>query len=122
DLQFWVKRYENPPPSLLSLPHSKNAENNEQAKPIFWQIDKALFQRIEEITTQQGVSVLHFMYAILACYFARTTDADEIVIGIPVHNRKNALQKRTMGMCASIIPIGVPISPKDTICDIMHKA
>ncbi|MCG3462320.1 amino acid adenylation domain-containing protein [Xenorhabdus bovienii] len=122
DLQFWVKRYESLPPLLLSPANSNKAASHGQAKPIFWQIDKTLFQRIEDTVARQGLSVLHFMYAVLASYFSRTTGADEIVIGIPVHNRKNAQQKRTMGMFASVIPIGVTISPEDTFLDIMHKA
>ncbi|MBI6548982.1 amino acid adenylation domain-containing protein [Xenorhabdus sp. VLS] len=122
DLQFWGKRYENLPQPLLLPASSNKTENGGQAKPLFWQIDKALFQRINETVTQQGLSILHFMYAVLAGYFARTTEADEIVIGIPVHNRKNARQKSTMGMFASIIPIGVTVSLTDTFLDIMHKA
>ncbi|PHM53583.1 Amino acid adenylation [Xenorhabdus hominickii] len=83
-----------------------------QNKYIFWPIDQSLFQRIEKTVTGTRLPLLHFMYAVLACYFTRITDANEIVIDIPVHNRKNARQKQTMGMFASVIPIGITlISP-----------
>ncbi|MDC9592434.1 non-ribosomal peptide synthetase [Xenorhabdus sp. IM139775] len=123
DVQFWQERYKNlPQPLLVPADAKKTANRAQHAKPIFWQMDKALFQRIETTVTQQGLSVLHFMYAVLAGYFTRITEADEIVIGIPVHNRKNARQKNTMGMFASVIPIGVAISPEDTFLEVMHKA
>ncbi|MBD2796682.1 amino acid adenylation domain-containing protein [Xenorhabdus sp. 18] len=122
DVQFWQERYKNLPQPLLPPANTQKTENRAQAKPLFWQIDKTLYQRIETTVTRQGLSILHFMYAVLAGYFTRITEVDEIVIGIPVHNRKNARHKSTMGMFASVIPIGVTLSPEDTFLDIMHKA
>ncbi|OTA17398.1 Amino acid adenylation [Xenorhabdus vietnamensis] len=127
DMQFWMKRYENLPPLLLQPANSNNTTSHKQTKTvafqnISWPIDQALFKRIEKTVGGQGLPLLHFMYAVLACYFARTANVNEIVIGIPIHNRKNTRQKHTMGMFASVIPIGVTISPEDTFRDVMHKA
>ncbi|WP_340608444.1 amino acid adenylation domain-containing protein [Xenorhabdus bharatensis] len=121
DLQFWQKRYETLPSALLPLPHSRKPATSELAEPVFWQLDKTLSQQIENIATAHGLSVLHFMYAMLACYFARINGTEEIVIGIPVHNRKNKKQKSTLGMFSSIIPIRVTIHADDSVLDIMHK-
>ncbi|WP_340615160.1 amino acid adenylation domain-containing protein [Xenorhabdus thailandensis] len=127
DLQFWLKRYENLPPPLLQPDNFNNTTNHEQTKPVapqpvIWAIDQALFKRIENVAGGQGLPFLHFMYAILACYFARIADVNEIVIGIPIHNRKNTRQKSTMGMFASVLPIGITLSPEDTFRDVMRKA
>ncbi|MDC9588815.1 amino acid adenylation domain-containing protein [Xenorhabdus sp. XENO-10] len=127
DMQFWMRRYDNLPPPLLQPVHSNNTISHKQAKdvvfqPIVWSIDQVLFKRIEKTVGGQGLPLLHFMYAVLACYFARTANVNEIVIGIPVHNRKNTRQKHTMGMFASVLPIGVTISPEDTLRDVMQKA
>ncbi|WFQ81065.1 amino acid adenylation domain-containing protein [Xenorhabdus sp. SF857] len=127
DRQFWLKRYENPPPPLLQPVNCTNTTGHKQIKPtaaqsVIWSIDHALFKRIENVAGGQGLPFLHFMYAILACYFTRVTDVNEIVIGVPVHNRKNTRQKYTMGMFASVIPIGITLSPEDTFRDVMRKA
>ncbi|MBD2816404.1 amino acid adenylation domain-containing protein, partial [Xenorhabdus sp. Flor] len=128
DRQFWLERYANLPPALIQPLNPEKTTSHGQTEPLLWQLDNGLFQRIEETVTRHGLSVLHFMYAILACYFARTryfshsTDAEEIVIGIPVHNRRNAKQKRTVGMFSSVIPVGITISPHDTFLDVMRKA
>ncbi|MCC8379602.1 non-ribosomal peptide synthetase, partial [Xenorhabdus sp. PB30.3] len=122
DLQFWQKRYETLPSALLPLSHSRKPATSEFVKPVFWQLDKTLSQQIENIATTHGLSVLHFMYAILACYFARINGTEEIVIGIPVHNRKNKKQKSTPGMFSSVIPIRVTIHADDSVLDIMNKA
>ncbi|WP_319929101.1 non-ribosomal peptide synthetase [Xenorhabdus santafensis] len=122
DLQFWLKRYEILPPPLLTPIKSNKTKDSIQAKPIIWQVDQQYFQLIEKTVAQRGLSTLHFMYAVIACYFSKTTGLNDIVIGTPIHNRKNARQKITMGMFASVIPIGVTLSSEDTFLDVMHKA
>ncbi|PHM39143.1 Amino acid adenylation [Xenorhabdus mauleonii] len=127
DLAFWKERYETLPPALLPPPSSVSSDTHKFAKPVLWKLNETLSLQIENTVAAHGLSVLHFMYAILACYFARTTlshttGAKEIVIGIPVHNRKNAKQKCTLGMFSSVIPIKVVIHSGDSFLDIMHKA
>ncbi|WP_319925649.1 non-ribosomal peptide synthetase [Xenorhabdus littoralis] len=122
DLQFWLKRYENLPPPLLHPISASQSVINKPSKPVLWSIDPVIFKRIEQAINGQKLSLLHFIYTLLACYFFRTTGIDEIVIGIPVHNRKNIQQKHTVGLFASVIPIGVTISSEDTFRDVMNKA
>ncbi|PHM37254.1 Amino acid adenylation [Xenorhabdus mauleonii] len=127
DRQFWLERYKNLPPALIKSSTANQTIDYGHSEPLSWQLDNALFQRIENLVNEHGLSVLHFMYAILACYFSRTlsfsqaTGSEEIVIGIPVHNRKNVRQKRMVGMFSSVIPVGITVAPDDTFLDVMNK-
>ncbi|CDH06402.1 hypothetical protein XBO1_2270018 [Xenorhabdus bovienii str. oregonense] len=56
---------------ILQPPNPDKTTDHGQTEPVLWQLDKGLFQRIEAIVTEHGLSVLHSMYAVLACYFAR---------------------------------------------------
>ncbi|MDR0219416.1 MAG: condensation domain-containing protein, partial [Enterobacteriaceae bacterium] len=130
DLEFWQARYETLPPALISPRNSVSSTTHQLPDSVLWHLGKTLSQKIENTATAHGLSALHFVYAILACYFARThfsdtadtADTAEIVIGIPVHNRKNAKQKCTIGMFSSVIPIRVSIHAGDSFLDIMQKA
>ncbi|WP_340608593.1 non-ribosomal peptide synthetase [Xenorhabdus bharatensis] len=128
DRQFWLERYESVPPALLQPSNSDKTKESRHPEPVIYQFDKTLFQRIEELVASQELSVLHFMYAVLACYFFRTThfsrtdSSEEIVFGIPVHNRKNIKQKRMVGMFTSVIPVGITVTPQDSFLDVMKKA
>ncbi|WP_244182553.1 condensation domain-containing protein, partial [Xenorhabdus beddingii] len=128
DQQFWLERYKNLPPAVIQPSNSDKTAAHDSAEPLVCQLDSALFQRIENLVTAQGLSVLHFMYAVLAGYFSRTThrsntdNTEEQVFGIPVHNRKNSKQKRTMGMFSSVIPVGITVAPDDSFLDVMKKS
>ncbi|PHM37495.1 non-ribosomal peptide synthetase [Xenorhabdus innexi] len=125
DMQFWSKRYEKLPPPLLRPVHSNNPTNQHPnpvaTQPVIWSMDQALFKRIETAVGGRKRPFLHFMYAVLACYFARTTDLNDIVIGVPLHNRKNSRQRQTVGMFAAVFPIGITVIPEDTFRDVMDK-
>ncbi|TDT56794.1 amino acid adenylation domain-containing protein [Enterobacter sp. AG5470] len=122
DLEFWLERYAAHPPSLFQPLISAKKMAPLQSEPVNWVLDGELFQRIEQAAESQGLSVLHFMYAVFACYFKRTQDIEDIVLGIPLHNRRNARQKLAVGMYASVIPVRIKLTAEDTFAEIMHKA
>ncbi|CAM4007491.1 condensation domain-containing protein [Xenorhabdus thuongxuanensis] len=68
DQQFWSERYKNLPPALIQPSNLEKTTDSEHAEPLIWPLDKTLFQRIEDTVAAHGLSVLHFMYAALACY------------------------------------------------------
>ncbi|MFJ5438313.1 amino acid adenylation domain-containing protein, partial [Pectobacterium brasiliense] len=121
DLKFWLDRYKTLPPALIPVSSQNQELTNELPPPHLWQLKNEYFHKIENIAAEHGLSVLHFMYAILACYFSRTTETEDIVIGIPIHNRRNAKQKNTIGMFSSVIPISVSIKKEDSFLDIMRN-
>ncbi|MDY4316043.1 amino acid adenylation domain-containing protein, partial [Pectobacterium actinidiae] len=121
DLKFWLDRYKTLPPALIPISSQDEELTNELPAPHLWQLESEYFHKIENIAAEHGLSVLHFMYAILACYFSRTTETEDIVIGIPIHNRRNAKQKNTIGMFSSVIPIGISIKKEDSFLDIMRN-
>ncbi|PHM46098.1 Amino acid adenylation [Xenorhabdus mauleonii] len=121
DLQFWKKRYEILPPPLLQPASPNQSNTHNQSQSVVWQIDKALFQRIEGTIAQQKISILNFIHAVLVSYCARTTDADEIVIALPVHDHKHVEQQNSQESFSDIIPIGVTISSEDTFFDVLRQ-
>ncbi|MCX8955980.1 condensation domain-containing protein [Erwinia psidii] len=99
------------------------AIKTESTAPLIWQLENTRFQRIKRLTETHGLSVLHLTYAVLSGYFSRITGEEEIVIDVPVHNRKNARQKDTVGLFAAVIPVKITLKlTRDTFFDVMKKA
>lgn len=121
DLDFWTKRYQDLPPVLLSQKPS-SSDTPPPSPSLTWTLNEDLFHSIETLVSQAGLSLQHFIYAVIACYFARITGEEDIVIGMPVHNRRGMRQKRTVGMFASVIPVGITLAPDDSFMDVMRKA
>ena len=118
DLAFWTERYQTLPPALLT-PRQSRADDTPS---LTWTLDAPLAQAIEAVVAPLNLSLQHFIHAVMACYFARMTDTDDIVIGVPVHNRRGARQRKTLGMFASVIPVRITVSPDDTFTDILQTS
>ncbi|MEN0585198.1 MULTISPECIES: condensation domain-containing protein [unclassified Kosakonia] len=122
DQAFWLERYTALPPQLFQPLVTARTPASYLPEPVSWMLEESLFQRIEQAASLYGLSVLHFMYALFACYFKRVKNVDDIVFGIPLHNRKNARQKAAVGMYASVIPVRIRLTDKDSFSDVMQKA
>ncbi|WP_433647244.1 amino acid adenylation domain-containing protein [Kosakonia pseudosacchari] len=122
DQAFWLERYTTLPPPLFPPLATTRTPASYLPDPVTWMLEENLFQRIEQVASLYGLSILHFMYALFACYFKRIKNSDDIVFGIPLHNRRNAQQKTAVGMYASVIPVRIRLTDEDTFSDVMQKA
>ncbi|MGB8452386.1 MAG: amino acid adenylation domain-containing protein, partial [Anaerocolumna sp.] len=112
DREYWMDKYQVIPEPLFN----QGINGNDMDKRSIWsgsrtlKIERALYNRIIQISEEKGCSVFHFVLGTLFTYFSRVCDKDEVVIGVPVLNRSKAKYKQTMGHFANVIPLR--ISPK----------
>ncbi len=60
------------------------------------------------------------LLAALYVYFARTTQREELVIGLPVLNRSNASFKKTMGMFTQVSAVRLRFSAELSFGELVH--
>lgn len=125
DRQFWQETYAQMPPSLLQRRADfKTGQANELAPSAQVQamLPRALYNALTQFSSDRSLSVAHVLISVVATYFCRTVGVDEIVIGMPVHNRTTARAKETAGMFSSVSPIRLPVDFDASLLDLMHTA
>ncbi|WWL70896.1 amino acid adenylation domain-containing protein [Burkholderia pseudomallei] len=122
DAQFWQDKFSSLPPPLLSSRSSEAA-----ARPASFPdgqvnltIERAKYDRLGRIAEASGCTIVHVMFGVLALYFSRAYQVDEVVIGMPVHNRSTAQQKRAIGMFASVVPIRIPVNGNERFVSLLN--
>ncbi|QSY09233.1 amino acid adenylation domain-containing protein [Burkholderia pseudomallei] len=122
DAQFWQDKFSSLPPLLLSSRSSEAA-----ARPASFPdgqvnltIERAKYDRLGRIAEASGCTIVHVMFGVLALYFSRAYQVDEVVIGMPVHNRSTAQQKRAIGMFASVVPIRIPVDGNERFVSLLN--
>ena len=116
DEQFWRERFAELPPPLWAARQAGASDSDRR----FWTLNGGDYARIRDHFTAQGCTLQHFMLALLAANFARTHGVDEVVIGVPVHNRGAARDRRTLGMFSSMIPLGIRVDRDHSFDALMH--
>jgi len=120
DAEFWNQRFAELPPPLLAMRDGRVAHEAAPSGRVLWPIDAARLLRVKQIAGARGCTVQHFMHALLAVYFARTEGIDDIVFGVPVHNRGTMRERRTAGMFSSMIPVRVRVDRGGSFGELMH--
>ncbi|MBC7978532.1 MAG: non-ribosomal peptide synthetase, partial [Myxococcales bacterium] len=124
DRAFWTERFAALPPPLLAPGALEAMANGREA----WISDRALrriegpeLARLRAYLAASGGTLQHFLLALLAVYFARTHGVDEVVIGVSVHNRGTARDRRTAGMFSSMIPLGIRVDRARSFAELMQS-
>ncbi|SFG85800.1 amino acid adenylation domain-containing protein [Pseudomonas syringae] len=119
DRSFWRERYAQIPPSLLQWSGDNAVGSMCKSGHIRSTIKRDLFNAVAAAATEHGLSPVTVFFAVVSAYFSRVGGAEEVIIGMPLHNRTTARQKQTIGMFSSVIPIGVRVDPNRSLLDLM---
>ncbi|WP_248764351.1 MULTISPECIES: non-ribosomal peptide synthetase [unclassified Pseudomonas] len=125
DRQFWQDTYAQLPPSLLQRRADFKAGKANELAPseqVQAMLPRALYNALTQFASERSLSVAHVLISVVSTYFCRTVGVDEIVIGMPVHNRTTARQKATAGMFSSVSPIRLAVDPQGSLLDLMNAA
>ncbi|MCF5434524.1 amino acid adenylation domain-containing protein, partial [Pseudomonas syringae] len=119
DRSFWRERYAQIPPSLLQWSGDHAVGSMCKSGHIRSTIKRDLFNAVAAVATEHGLSPVTVFFAVVSAYFSRVGGAEEVIIGMPLHNRTTARQKQTIGMFSSVIPVGVRVDPNRSLLELM---
>ncbi|WAC73177.1 amino acid adenylation domain-containing protein [Roseateles sp. SL47] len=109
DGQYWRGRYGRLPDPLVQRPSTDAQGQLAPSAQAHWVLSREEHDRLQAYAAEQGATFTHVFLAALAAYFAWVTPNEEVVIGLPVHNRSAARHKHTPGMFSSVSPIGLHV-------------
>ncbi len=109
DRDFWCQRYPQLPEPLFKRKWTAAPGQVAPAGQVRWAIPRQQYERFLECAARHGYTITHLLLAAISATLARSTGADDVIIGMPVHNRGSAAHKRTIGMFSSVSPIGVRV-------------
>ncbi|MCF5709236.1 amino acid adenylation domain-containing protein [Pseudomonas syringae] len=123
DRLFWDQSFAQlPPPLLQRRADFKSGLANVLAPSAQVQalLPRALYKALTQFASERSLTVAHVLVGVISTYFCRTVGVDEIIIGMPVHNRTTARQKATVGMFSSVSPIRLAFDPQASLVDLMN--
>ncbi|AJQ94153.1 non-ribosomal peptide synthetase [Gynuella sunshinyii] len=120
DKQFWQQKYQTIPDCVLPpVGVPSKATDKSTFERVY--IPRAVYNQLEKPITAHGLSMAHFAIALIACYYARLKNLDELVIGVPVHNRTKARYRHTIGMFASMMPVRLRIDKGQSFLSLLEE-
>jgi len=97
---FWTKKLKNPPPEFLY-----NSAVSVAGVRSSIEINTQLSTQIKDFIHHKKCSLNTFFTAAMLIYINKTTNEKDIIMGTGVFNRTNRVQRNTIGMFTSTMPL-----------------
>jgi len=107
DKAYWLQRLVDYEGEDISFILNKNKQNSLKVKRQSFQIPEHMLQLVEDFKSQNRFSNFGLFMAALAIYFNRFFHHQDIIIGMPVHNRSKKIFRQMVGMFVSTIPFRI---------------
>ena len=120
DKQYWSERLHGAAAMSLKPVHSV-AEHESRDKTSGRKIRHMSRQDYNQwvfAAKEHGLTLYHLIAAAIAIAFFRSENADQVAIGIPVHNRRGSEQKNVIGVFTNITPLYLDITADMRVLDV----
>ncbi len=119
DARYWRHRFPVAPPPLFAPSDGRRTLTTPSSGKVLLTIKRSRYEALNTLAREFGYTITHAMTAVLALYFARARGVDEVIIGVPVHNRAGVRKKHALGVFASVIPLGIPVDRQVSFANLM---
>ncbi|GAA0710926.1 hypothetical protein GCM10009430_00040 [Aquimarina litoralis] len=112
DRNFWNQRYNETPSFVYS------GQNDQQGHcSIEFSLSEKESIHFWNIIKENKLSVFHLFLGCFSIILSKYYYKDEINLGMPILNRKNRQEKRTLGPFISLLPLKLKVLPETTFFD-----
>jgi len=102
--EYWLQRFNDFDGEEISFALNKNKKNSLKVKRRSLQVPQNIIQLLEEYKANNRMSNFALFMAALAIYFNRFMNHEDMVVGMPVHNRSKKIFRNMVGMFVSTLP------------------
>lgn len=116
DRLFWGDRFKSIPPSIIP-DLSFDFSGRRKTFPL----EEKLSGEIKEYVGKRKCSLNTFFTALLLIYLKKTTQKEDLVVGMPVMNRAGKEERNTVGMLTSTLPFRMLLEDGITFDDLAEQ-
>lgn len=102
--RYWQNKYQQLPEPLIQHRYITQFQGQVPSQRSILYLKRAFYNQLMVFAKEHRVSTFHVILGVLYCYFVRTCDREDFVIGLPVLNRNTAIFKKTVGLFTSVSP------------------
>lgn len=122
DKLYWEEKFSTLP-NIVSLPSSNRSSDNFSCignrQSFVLPIQDV--NKIRDFCKEHSISTFNFFMAILATYIHKINHIDDFVLGTPILNRTNVVEKNTTGMFINIAPLRISFEKTSNFLDLIKN-
>jgi amino acid adenylation domain-containing protein/non-ribosomal peptide synthase protein (TIGR01720 family) len=119
DKNYWLERLGDFSGEDVTFDLNPRRKNSLRVQRASARVPMDIMKLLEEYQTAHRLSNFALFMAALAIYFHRFLDHEDMVIGMPVHNRSKKIFRSMTGMFVSTLPFRIPFDPDWSFDDLV---
>jgi amino acid adenylation domain-containing protein len=120
-LDYWREQLADAPAShSLPLDRPRPARQSHRGAYHGVRVDAGTCARLRALAREQGVTLFTVLHTALACVLARSSLADDVLIGTPVANRGQSQLAPLVGFFASTVVLRSRLEPGASFAELLH--
>jgi enterobactin synthetase component F len=121
DLEYWLQQLEQLPEAVTLSRSTRRHGLSHKLLRSTGHLSAGTAQRVTDIAKTAGTSVPQVLISITAAYYHRVTAMGDLVFGMPVSGRMNGVLRRTVGVCANMVPIRLSFNRETTFPELLDQ-
>lgn len=98
-----------------------SANNTRKAKRKRFYVENSILVELKQYLECNHITGNQFFVSLFALLLAYFKQMNQVYIGVPIYNRRNSVQKRTIGMFTNIIPFVINTTVKESLDDYIKQ-
>ncbi|MGN7996318.1 non-ribosomal peptide synthetase, partial [Chitinophaga sp. 22308] len=121
DAAYWKNKITAVPRKLFQPRYQLQTTAGNKSGTVITDPDAGMITALDSLLAETGCSLQQISIAALMVYFARTAGALELLVGTPLHKRRNKQLRSIIGMFASILPYKSEYKPDLTVLEMIRE-
>lgn len=111
DKKYWNDLFNTIPeiPQFSQFNKKNNNSNSATACRKEFTVSRQIVDKMNDFCKKNRISIYNFLMSVYSVYISNISNLNDFVIGTPILNRSNHVEKNTVGMFVSTIPMRINV-------------
>jgi len=100
--RYWLEKYRKMPEPLMLQKSSSSQKQTTPSQHATLRLKRSFYNQLNDFALKNKISTFHVILGALYCYFVRTSQREDLVIGLPTLNQNSATFKQTVGLFVGV--------------------
>lgn len=120
--RYWLNKFSGKlPHSELPLDYKRSMEPDNAGATYTYELDEKLLKRLKEFSKKHNSTLFGVMFAAYNILLSRLTNEKDMIVGVPVNNRRQLRFERMLGVFLNTLAIRTLTAPEQTFVELLEE-
>ena len=121
DREYWLQQLAHSPEAVTLSRSRRRYGLSSKLRRSTGYLSAETVRQLADLARTASISLPQLLTGLIAAYYQRATGAKDLVFGMPVSGRINAVLRQAVSVCANMVPIRLSFTPEMTAAELFAQ-